>query len=131
MDKFDAASVAIIDEDCVLLIKRAMSPYAGLWSLPGGRIELGESVEACARREVFEELGIEVVPVYVTELGEHTPSPGFRLAVFTALFPGGMVSANAEILDWRWMNLADLEALETTPGLESVLGSVFGFIGGR
>ena len=53
-----AASVAIFDADTVLLIRRAFAPLAGVWTLPGGRAEPGESAETCARREIEEELGL-------------------------------------------------------------------------
>lgn len=54
----NAASVALIDRDKVLLIQRARAPYSGLWSLPGGRLEAGEDAETCAVREVAEEVGL-------------------------------------------------------------------------
>ncbi len=46
--------------DAVLLIRRAKPPRAGQWSLPGGLVEPGEEVRAAARRELFEETGLEV-----------------------------------------------------------------------
>ncbi len=56
----NAASVALIDHDKVLLIQRARKPYFGLWSLPGGRLEPGETAEQAAEREIMEELGLRV-----------------------------------------------------------------------
>ena len=52
----------------VLLIKRGKSPSKGMWTVPGGKLELGESLQAAAEREVFEETGLTVKagkPVYV------------------------------------------------------------------
>ena len=56
----NAASVALVRDGKVLLIKRAYAPYQHLWTLPGGRIEPGESIEQCAIREVAEEVGLTI-----------------------------------------------------------------------
>lgn len=53
-----AASAVIFRGEAVLLVERAEGSSAGLWSLPGGEIELGETAEAAARREVEEETGL-------------------------------------------------------------------------
>ena len=50
----------VIDTDRVLLIKRAHEPLKGQWSLPGGRVELGETLEQAVAREVREETGLDV-----------------------------------------------------------------------
>jgi 8-oxo-dGTP pyrophosphatase MutT (NUDIX family) len=54
----NAASVALIEKDRVLLIQRNRTPYFGMWSLPGGRLEPGETAETAAVREVREETGL-------------------------------------------------------------------------
>lgn len=53
-----AASAVLFRGEAVLLIERGNSPYEGLWSLPGGTIEFGETAEDAARREVEEETGL-------------------------------------------------------------------------
>jgi ADP-ribose pyrophosphatase YjhB (NUDIX family) len=53
-----AASAVLFRGEAVLLIERGAGPYEGLWSLPGGKIELGETAEDAARREVEEETGL-------------------------------------------------------------------------
>ncbi|MFO8016785.1 MAG: NUDIX domain-containing protein [Candidatus Woesearchaeota archaeon] len=50
---------ALIKDNHILLIKRNKPPFAGLWSLPGGKIETGEQIEGCAVREFEEETGIK------------------------------------------------------------------------
>lgn len=50
----------IVDEGLVLLVKRKYEPLAGQWSLPGGAVEVGETLEECVAREMREETGLEV-----------------------------------------------------------------------
>ena len=52
------ASIAVFKGDTVLLVQRARAPFRGLWSLPGGSIEPGESAREAAFRELKEEAGI-------------------------------------------------------------------------
>jgi ADP-ribose pyrophosphatase YjhB (NUDIX family) len=57
--------------DAVLLVKRASEPHAGRWSLPGGRLEAGETVEAAVVREVAEETGLAVRPLGVSNVTDY------------------------------------------------------------
>jgi ADP-ribose pyrophosphatase YjhB (NUDIX family) len=118
-----AASVALVRRSEVLLVQRARAPSAGLWTLPGGRLEPGEDAEACAVREVREELGLAAFALRpVTVLSVR----GFRLQVFaTQGFEGEIVPAADEISAWRWVLPARLDQLPTTHGLGDVLEAVF------
>ena len=121
----NAASVAIVRDGKVLLIKRAYAPYQRLWTLPGGRIEPGESIEQCAIREIAEEVGLVIRnprPVLVQSLGRDGT---FRLAVFATRDFSGQVRASDEIADHRWINPATLPALRTTSRLDDVLARAF------
>ena len=57
---FVGVGAVIVDGDQVVLIKRRYEPLAGQWSLPGGRLELGETLESGLRREMLEETGLDV-----------------------------------------------------------------------
>ncbi|WP_332700444.1 NUDIX hydrolase [Devosia sp.] len=121
----NAASVAIVREGKVLLIKRAYAPYQHLWTLPGGRIEAGETIEQCAVREVAEEVGLVIRnprPVLVQELGRDGT---FRLAVFATRDFTGQVRASDEVADHKWLDPAALIALRTTTRLDDVLARAF------
>jgi ADP-ribose pyrophosphatase YjhB (NUDIX family) len=52
--------VAIVREGSLLLIRRLKAPEAGCWGLPGGKVDFGETLEAAARRETIEELGVDL-----------------------------------------------------------------------
>jgi len=122
-DSFLAASVAIVRRDDLLLIQRNSAPSEGLWTLPGGRLEAGETPEKCAVREVREELGLAVYalrPLIVLRHGQ------YRLQTFaTQTFDGEIVADATEIRDWRWVRRAQLERLKTTPGLADVVEAAF------
>jgi 8-oxo-dGTP diphosphatase len=126
MTDANAASVALIHGDEVLLIRRAFAPFRGLWTLPGGRREPGETIEDCATREVHEELGLrifELRPVMTMAIGE--AQRRFQLAVFaTTRFEGAITPSN-EIADYRWLAPIDLHRLSTTPDLDKVLRQAF------
>ena len=119
----NAASVALIDGDRVLLVQRARPPFAGLWTLPGGRREPRETARHCAVREVREELGIAVgslVPVTVRSVPE-TSGGTWRLEVFGADAFAGEITPSDEVADHRWVRLAEVAELDTTPGLGTTL----------
>ncbi|HYM38519.1 MAG TPA: NUDIX hydrolase [Thermoplasmata archaeon] len=63
-----AVSALVFREGTVLLVKRRDEPRKGLWSPPGGSLELGETVEAAAARETLEETGVVVRPVRVVDV---------------------------------------------------------------
>ena len=117
-----AASVALINKNQVLLIQRNKQPSEGLWTLPGGRLETGETAEQAAQREIREELGLYAFalrPVRTLMLG---PKRDFPLAVFaTEGFEGEVVPQPDEVRAWRWAKIEQLRKLPTTYDLASVV----------
>ena len=122
----NAASVALIDRDRVLLIRRARAPSQHLWTLPGGRREGEETPEACAKREVFEELGLNCFALKPIGVRTFEASHGeWRLAVFaTEAFEGEILTSD-EVAEYRWARLADLPGLATTDRLNAVVERAF------
>jgi 8-oxo-dGTP diphosphatase len=121
----NAASVALVRLGEVLIIQRARAPWAGMWSLPGGRLEAGEDAETCARRELMEELSVAVgrlVPVTLLRTGE---AGRFLLQVFATTSFAGEIAASDEIAAWRWIAPGSINAYETTPHLADVIGTAF------
>jgi len=117
-DKVSAASVAIFFHAEVLLIQRAHPPAAGCWTLPGGRLETGETAMDCALREVREELGLSLLSVHpLTEIS----SSAFLLHVFVAHMVRAGISPSEEVSNWRWVNPDNVESFKTTPDLSRVL----------
>jgi ADP-ribose pyrophosphatase YjhB (NUDIX family) len=121
----NAASVALIHKQQVLLIKRAYAPYQHLWTLPGGRIEPGETIEECAAREIKEELGLSITalrPVMVQALGADKV---FQLAVFATQSFAGDIAPSHEIAGVQWISPDEIGSLRTTSRLDLVLAKAF------
>jgi mutator protein MutT len=120
----NAASVALIDRDKVLLIQRARKPYFGMWSLPGGRLEPGETPEQTAEREIMEEVGLRVWrlhPIKRMFLGEGR----FVLQVYATEAFEGEIVASDEVSAWRWVRLDEIGGMHTTPDLGEVVAGAF------
>src|SRR4029077_16084070 len=70
-----AVSAAIFRDDKVLLVRRARSPAKGFYSLPGGRVEFGESLHAALHREVAEETALKIEIAGLAGWREVLPTP--------------------------------------------------------
>jgi mutator protein MutT len=126
----NAASVALVRNGKVLLIKRAFPPYQHLWTFPGGRLEPGETIEQCVIREVKEELGLAVrnpQPVLVQQLGG---GGTYQLAVFVSSDFSGTIMPSSEIADYKWVDPAALPAFRTTTRLDDVIRQCLAVLAG-
>lgn len=125
----NAASVALVRNGKVLLIKRAYAPYQNLWTFPGGRLDAGETIEQCAVREVQEELGITIRNprhALTQSLGRDGT---YRLAVFVTTDFSGTIRPSDEIGDHKWAGPGMLPALRTTSRLDDVIRECFKVLG--
>lgn len=107
----------------ILLIRRGHEPEAGRWSLPGGRIEPGESDQQALIREVREETGLAVIPGPLIGAVDR-PAPDGRVLVirdYAATVAGGALAAGDDADDARWFSVRDLAGLPLTTGLLAAL----------
>ena len=116
----------------LLMIKRGHEPGAGLWSIPGGRIEPGETDAEAVAREMIEETGLTVE---VGRLVGRVRRPGLNGAVidirdYAATVTGGTLRAGDDAADARWVAPAELASLEITDGLIDALTG-WGVLGAR
>jgi 8-oxo-dGTP diphosphatase len=129
LDNPNAASVGLVREGKILLIKRAYAPYQNLWTFPGGRLEAGETIEQCAVRELQEELSITVrntKPVMLQELGRDGE---YRLQIFTSTDFSGNFRPSDEISAHMWADPGMVHALRTTTRLDDVIRQCFAVLG--
>jgi 8-oxo-dGTP diphosphatase len=121
----DGASIVVLHENRVLLVKRGRLPFAGMWSLPGGKAEGRETPREAARRELKEETGIEAdvegvldrVRVRVPAEGES----GYRLTVFYGRPAGGSLRAGSDAERAEWVHLDEIEDRIMTPGTPELI----------
>ncbi|MCB0200269.1 MAG: NUDIX domain-containing protein [Anaerolineae bacterium] len=111
-------AAVVLRGDEVLLVERGREPAKGLWGLPGGLLELGESVEAGVRREVLEECGVVIevgslVAVFQPVERDANGRVRFHFVVldYLARYISGEVRPADDAADARWVNLGDLNEL--------------------
>jgi 8-oxo-dGTP diphosphatase len=125
---------AVIKDDRgrLLLIKRGHAPGAGLWSLPGGRIEPGESDDEALVREMREETGlvIEAGQLIGTVLRPAHDGGVFDIRDYAATVIGGTLRPGDDAADARWVDASELESLSLTAGLVQALTG-WGVLGQR
>lgn len=121
MPKLLACAGAVVRDETgrLLLVRRAHPPDAGLWSLPGGRIEPGETAECAAAREVAEETGLHVA--IGTALCRVELAGRYVVDDFAATVTGGTLRAGDDALEVRWCTPAELGRLHLTAGLPDEL----------
>ena len=123
-----AASIAVLRGDTVLLVERSKPPRAGLWSLPGGHIEPGESAAAAAQRELAEETGVTAELVGLVDIldiithDEHgTLTAHYLLAVFCGRWLSGEPVPASDSRAARFVALDGLGSYRLTPGAEAMI----------
>ncbi len=112
----------------VLVVKRGAEPSKGLWSIPGGAVETGESLAQACAREVAEETGLEVSVGPVVEIIERLlrDEQGrveyhYVLIDFVCSSPRREPQAADDAADARWASLDSLEGLGLTPDTRQVI----------
>jgi len=112
------ASVVIVADGAILLVQRGHEPQVGRWSVPGGRVEPGETLRQAAAREAYEETGLEVR--IGAELWDLTITDGdvtYEVHDFAATVTGGSLRAGGDAADVRWIPLDELDLLSLTEDL--------------
>lgn len=119
-----AVGAVIIDDDSLLLIRRAREPGAGLWSLPGGRVERGETIAHAVVREVAEETAVEVVCGALLGWVERIEAEThFVILDFWATpLSFGEPVAGDDAAEARWVPLHEVAELPLVFGLAEFLG---------
>ena len=126
-----AVSAAIFRDDQVLLVRRARSPAKGFYSLPGGRVEFGESLHTALHREVDEETAIRIEIVGLAGWREVLPGASgghYLIMSFAARWTAREPVLNDEHDDFRWLKPDALGDLKVTGGLQEVIQAAWRLI---
>ena len=112
----------------VLLIQRGKNPDKGKWSLPGGKIEIGESAEAAARRELFEETQIIADLKHALRPDEVKREDGsilYSIICFTGIYVSGEAVAGSDAAAVAWVYPQDLSALDLGPSIAQAIADAY------
>jgi 8-oxo-dGTP diphosphatase len=130
-----AVGAVVVYQERILLIRRGKEPAQGEWAIPGGRVELGETMHEAATRETMEETGISIRPgklVYYFETIQ--PDADGRIRFHYAIFDfmaeylAGEPNPNDDALDARWVSPADVQAYNLNIKTRDLLNRI-GFFG--
>jgi ADP-ribose pyrophosphatase YjhB (NUDIX family) len=127
-----AASAAIVRDGKVLVVRRARAPASGLFTLPGGVVEIGETLAEAVAREVREETGMAIEPVALAGFREAIVRDAdsrverhFIILCFASRWRAGEPVLNEELSEAHWLDPAELAGLPTTPGLAEIVAAAF------
>lgn len=127
-----AVSAAIIRDGRVLLVRRAQAPAQGLYTLPGGVVEAGETLLEAVAREVREETALAIEPValaghreYILRDRANRVERHFVILAFAARWVAGEPRLNAELAEARWLRPSELAGLAITEGLAEIVAAAF------
>jgi 8-oxo-dGTP diphosphatase len=125
-----AVSAAIFRDGRVLIVRRARPPAHGLYTLPGGGVELGETLEQAVIREVREETGLAIAPLGLIGFREAIARDTagrverhFVILPFAARWIAGEIALSEELAEADWRNPDALAGLKTTEGLTQIVAA--------
>jgi 8-oxo-dGTP diphosphatase len=127
-----AVSAAILRDGHVLVVRRARPPAQGLYTLPGGAVEAGETLIETLIREVREELGMTIEPIALAGYREaiirddvKRVARHYVILAFAARWIAGEPVLGDEIAEARWLRPSELPSLNTTEGLAEIVAAGF------
>ena len=124
----------VIRDNSVLLIRRGREPLKGEWSIPGGMLELGESLMDGVKREVLEETGLRVRPLEALTVFDRVQKNGDRVQYHYVIVDyicrptGGRLKSGSDVLDARWVRREELPGYRITPKAATVIDDAFEWV---
>lgn len=111
----------IIHNGKMLIVKRGSDPGKGKWSVPGGLVELGETVKEAVEREVLEECNLKVEASHLIDIVDNIIRDKngrikyhFIILDFFAKLRGGKLKPNSEIIEAKWVPIDEVEKYDLT-----------------
>jgi ADP-ribose pyrophosphatase YjhB (NUDIX family) len=125
-----AVSAAVFRDGRVLIVRRPRPPAHGLYTLPGGGVELGETLEQAVIREIREETALEIEPVALVGFRQAIAHDAagrverhFVILPFAARFISGEISVSEELAAADWLAPEEIAGLKTTEGLTAIVAA--------
>ena len=129
-----AVGAFVFKDDRIVLVQRGQSPAKGLWAIPGGSMELGETLQEAAEREIREETGLEIKarePVFTFDVIERDDTDRIRyhyvIVDMLAEYVSGTLQPGDDARDARWVSARDMGRLEVSRRTREVLAKQFDF----
>ena len=129
-----AVGAIVFKEDKVLLVLRGKPPAENLWSIPGGSVELGETLQEATEREIREEAGITIrarEPVYTFDVLERDNKGNVRfhyvIVDLSADYISGELRPGDDAVDVRWFSADEVNKLKVSEATRKLLNKRFGF----
>lgn len=118
----------------ILMVKRGRPPAKGLWAIPGGNVELGETLQEATEREIKEETGLVIragLPVYTFDVIDRDDDGKIRyhyvIVDLAAEFVSGSIQPGDDAKEARWVSADELKELNMSERTRQVLNEKFGF----
>jgi len=131
-----AVGAVVIRDEKLLLVKRTKAPGKGMWSIPGGRVELGETLKEAVEREVKEEAGVVIRakdPVYTFDLIDRDDQGYIRfhyvIVDLLAEYVSGKLNPSSDACEARWVTPHELEELPMSRTTRKFLKEIIQFGG--
>lgn len=129
-----AVGGVVIHAGRALLVRRGQPPLEGRWSIPGGILEIGETITSAIERELKEETGVSVRVLGLLEIYEkvlrdsdNRPQYHFVILDYMCEFVEGVAAAAGDVTDAEWVAEEDLEKLQLTSAALRVVKKAFTF----
>jgi ADP-ribose pyrophosphatase len=129
-----AVGAVVFREGRVLLVRRGHPPAEDLWAIPGGSVEIGETLQQAAEREIWEETGIRIRadrPIYIFDVIERDENEGIRfhyvIVDLSAEYISGELSAGDDAVEARWVAAEEIAELALNASTLKLLKSKFHF----
>lgn len=129
-----AVGAVVFKDRQVLLVRRGQAPAQGLWAIPGGSMELGETLQEAAEREILEETGVTIragEPVLTFDVIERDDIGRVRyhyvIVDMIADYVTGGLKAGDDAAEARWVSAAELKTLDASDRTRRLLKEQFNF----
>jgi ADP-ribose pyrophosphatase len=129
-----AVGAIVFKENNVLLVLRGKPPAQNLWSIPGGSVKLGETLQIAAEREIREETGLNIharEPIYTFDVVDRDDNGTVRyhyvIVDLLADYVSGTLQPGDDALDVRWVSAKALKNMKVSKATRKLLNNRFDF----